>query len=247
MQSHSIGTNRTIGTNGRTESSCTQTEPYLNEMQFTNGVPMACQVILLVPIVPLVPMDERNPAILKQNHTQNSRSPLNDMQFTNGIPMECQVILLVPIVPLVPMDERNPILLKQNHTLMRCNSPMAYQWNAVILLVPIVPLVPMDERNPAILKQNHTQNSRSRLNDMQFTNGIPMECQVILLVPIVPLVPMDERNPTLLKQNHTLMRCNSPMEYQWNAKSLYWYQSYHWYQWTNGIQLYSNRTIPKIA
>ena len=157
MQSHSIGTNRTIGTNGRTESNCIQTEPYLNEMQFTNGVPMACQVILLVPIVPLVPMDERNPALLKQNHTENSRSPLNDMQFTNGIPMECQVILLVPIVP------------------------------------------------------------------------------------------MDERNPTVLKQNHTLMRCNSPMEYQWNAKSLYWYQSYHWYQWTSGIQLYSNRTIPKIA
>ena len=150
MPSHSIGTNRTIGTNGRTESNCTQTEPYLNEMQFTNGVPM-----------------------------------------------ECQVTLLVPIVPLVPMDERNPDVLKQNHTLMRCNSPM--------------------------------------------------ECQVILLVPIVPLVSMDERNPTVLKQNHTLMRCNSPIVHQWNAKSLYWYQSYHWYQWTSGIQLYSNRTIPKIA
>ena len=63
---YSIGTNHTIGTNGRTESSCTQTEPYLNEMQFTNGVPMECQVILLVPIVPLVPMDKRNPAVLKQ-------------------------------------------------------------------------------------------------------------------------------------------------------------------------------------
>ena len=103
------------------------------------------------------------------------------------------------------------------------------------------------KRNPAVLKQNHTENSRSPLNDMQFTNSIPMECQVILLVPIVPLVPMDERNPTVLKQNHTLMRCNSPMEYQWNATSLYWYQSYHWYQWTSGIQLYSNRTITKIA
>ena len=155
MPSHSIGTNRTIGTNGRTESRWT--EPYLNEMQFTNAVPMECQVILLVPIVPLVPMDERNPAVLKPNRTENSLSPLNDMQFTNGVQMECQVILLVPIVPLIPMDERNP---------------------------------------------------------------------------------------TVLKQNHTLMRCNSLMVYQWNAKSLYWYQSYHWYQWTNEIQMYSDRTIP---
>ena len=117
----------------------------------------------------------------------------------------------------------------------------------VTLLVPIVPLIPMDERNPAVLKQNHTENSLSPLNDMQFTNGVPMECKVILLVPIVPLVPMDEQNPAVLKQNHTLMRSNSPMVYQWHAKSFYWYQSYHWYQWTNGIQLYSNRTIPKIA
>ena len=202
MPSHSIGTNRTIGTNGRTESNFTQTEPYLNEVQFTNGVPMECQVTLLVPIVPLVPMDERNPAILKQNHTENSLSPLNDMQFTNGVPMECKVILLVPIVPLVPMDE---------------------------------------------LTESNCTQTEPYLNEMQFTNGVPMECQVILLVPIVPLVPMDERNPTVLKRNHTLMRCNSPMEYQWNAKSLYWYQSYHWYQWTSGIQLYSNRTIPKIA
>ena len=202
MPSHSIGTNRTIGTNGRTESNFTQTEPYLNEVQFTNGVPMECQVTLLVPIVPLVPMDERNPAILKQNHTENSLSPLNDMQFTNGVPMECKVILLVPIVPLVPMDE---------------------------------------------LTESNCTQTEPYLNEMQFTNGVPMECQVILLVPIVPLVPMDERNPTVLKQNHTLMRCNSPMVYQWNAKSLYWYQSYHWYQWTSRIQLYSNRTIPKIA
>ena len=77
-------------------------------MQFTNGVPMECQVILLVPIVPLVPMDEQNPAVLKPNRSENSLSPLNEMQFTNGVPMECQVILLVPIVPLVPMDKRNP-------------------------------------------------------------------------------------------------------------------------------------------
>ena len=116
MPSHFIGTNRTIGTNGRTESNCTQTEPYLNEIQFTNGVPMECQVILMVPIVPLVPMDERNPPVLKPNCTENSLSPLNEMQFTIGVPMDCQVILLVPIVPLVPMEELNPAVLKKNGT-----------------------------------------------------------------------------------------------------------------------------------
>ena len=231
MPSHSIGTNRTIGTNGRTESSCTQTEPYLNEMQFTNGVPM-----------------------------------------------ECQVILLVPIVPLVPMDERNPTVLKQNHALMRCNSPMVYQWNAKSLYwyqsyhwyqwraessctqtEPYLNEMQFTNGMPShSIGTNRTIGTNGRtessctqtelyLNEMQFTNGVPMECQVTLLVPIVPLVPMDERNPTVLKQNHTLMRCNSPIVHQWNAKSLYWYQSYHWYQWTSGIQLYSNRTIPKIA
>ena len=86
----------------------------LNEMQLTNGVPMECQVTLLVPIVPLVPMDERNPAVLQLNCSENSLSPLNEMEFTNGVPMECQVTLLVPIVPLVPMDERNPAVLKPN-------------------------------------------------------------------------------------------------------------------------------------
>ena len=55
---------------------------------------MECQVILLVPIVPLVPMDERNPAVLKPSRSENSLSPLNEMQFTNGVPMECQSIPL---------------------------------------------------------------------------------------------------------------------------------------------------------
>ena len=36
-------------------------------MQFTNGVPMEYQVIPLVPILPLVPMDERSPAVYKRN------------------------------------------------------------------------------------------------------------------------------------------------------------------------------------
>ena len=86
----------------------------LNEMQFTNGVPMKCQIILLVPMVPLVPIDKRNPTVLKPNRSENSLSPLKKMQFTNGVPMECPIILLVPIVPLVPMDERNPTVLKPN-------------------------------------------------------------------------------------------------------------------------------------
>ena len=51
----------------------------------------------------------------------------------------------------------------------------------------------MDDRNPTVLKPNP-------LNEMQFTNGVPMECQVTLLVP---LVPMDDRNPTVLKPNRS--------------------------------------------
>ena len=86
----------------------------LNEMQFTNGVPMECQVTLLVAIVPLVPMDERNPTLLKPNRSENSLSPINETQFNNGVPMQCQVTLLVPIVPLVPMDGQNPAVLKPN-------------------------------------------------------------------------------------------------------------------------------------
>ena len=35
------------------------------------------------------------------------------------------------------------------------------------------------------------------------------------------------------------MRWISPMEYQLTALSVHWYQSYHWYQWTNGIPPYS--------
>ena len=66
-------------------------------------------------------------------------------------------------------------------------------------LVPIVPLVPMDERNPTVLNLIHAKNILSALNEMHFTNGVPVECQVTPLVPIVSLVPMDERNPTVLK------------------------------------------------
>ena len=45
-------------------------------------------------------MDERNPAVLKPNRSENSLSPLNEMQFTNG----------------VPMDERNPAELEPNRS-----------------------------------------------------------------------------------------------------------------------------------
>ena len=59
-------------------------------MHFTNGVPMQYQATLLVPIVPLVPMDEQNLTVLNLIHSENSLSPLNEMHFTNGILTDCQ-------------------------------------------------------------------------------------------------------------------------------------------------------------
>ena len=58
----------------------------------------------------------------------------------------------------------------------------------------------MDERNPTVLKPNRSKNSLSLLNEMQFTNGVPMEYQVISLVPILPLVPIDERSPAVYER-----------------------------------------------
>ena len=99
------------------------------------------QVILLVPIVPLVPMDERNRAVLKLNRSENRLSPLNEMQFTNGVSMECQVILLVPIVPLVPMDERNPAVHKPNRSENRLSSLNEMQFtNGVPMECQSIPL-----------------------------------------------------------------------------------------------------------
>ena len=81
----------------------------LNEMHFINGIPIDCLVSALVPIVPLVPMDDRNPpVILPDSLRKHSKSPYGEMNFTNGIPIDCQVRPLVPFAPLVPMDERNP-------------------------------------------------------------------------------------------------------------------------------------------
>ena len=59
----------------------------LNEMHFTNGVPMECHTTLLVPIVALVPLDDRNLTVLKPNCSKNGVSPLNEMQLTHGVPM----------------------------------------------------------------------------------------------------------------------------------------------------------------
>ena len=67
-------------------------------MQLTNGVPMECQITLLLPIER---MDDRNPTVLKPKRSENSPSPLNEMQLTNGVPMEYQVTLLLPIERLV--------------------------------------------------------------------------------------------------------------------------------------------------
>ena len=117
----------------------------------------------------------------------------------------------------------------------------------------MVPLVPINERSPAVLKPNRSENSLSPLNEMQFSNGVPMARQIILLVPILPLVPMDERNPTVLKPNRSENSLSPPNEMQFTnnvpmeCQVIYWYQSHHWYQWTNGVQLYSNRKVVKIV
>ena len=60
----------------------------------------------------------------------------------------------------------------------------------------------MDERNSTVHNLIHKKNTLSALNEMHFTNGVPMECQVTLLVPIVLLVPMDEGNRTVLNLIH---------------------------------------------
>ena len=54
---------------------------------------MENHVILLVPIIPLVQMDDQNPNVHKPNQSKNSVCPLNKMQFTNGVPVESQVTL----------------------------------------------------------------------------------------------------------------------------------------------------------
>ena len=74
----------------------------LNDMYFTNGMPIDCLVSPQVPIVPLVPMDDRNPPVLLPNSLRKHSNPLNEMHFTNGIPIDCLVS------PLGPMDGQNP-------------------------------------------------------------------------------------------------------------------------------------------
>ena len=63
---------------------------------------MDCQVTPLVPIVPFVQMDDRNPIVLNLIRSENILSALNEMHFTNGVPVDW------PITPLVRMDNRNP-------------------------------------------------------------------------------------------------------------------------------------------
>ena len=41
-------------------------------------------------------------------------------------------------------------------------------------LVPIVPLVPMDDRNPTVLNPIRSENILRLLNEMHFTNGVPV-------------------------------------------------------------------------
>ena len=89
----------------------------LNGMHFTNGIPIDCLVSPLVPIVPLVPMDDRNPPYSYLIHCENMLSPLNEMHFTNGMPIDCLVS------PLVPIDDRNPPVLLPDSLRKHSKSP----------------------------------------------------------------------------------------------------------------------------
>ena len=136
------------------------------------------------------------------------------------------------------MDERNPVVLKPNRSENSLSPLNEMQFTNG---------VPMNERNPAELEPNRSENSLSPLNEMQFTNGVPIECQVTLLVPIAPLVPMDERNPAVLKPNRSENSLSPLNEMQFSNGVPMESKSFHWYQWTNGIRLYSNRTVAKIV
>ena len=69
---------------------------------------------------------------------------------------------------------------------------------------------------------------------------------------IVPLVPMDHLNcpiPSPVTWENNLSPLNEMHIHQqnhWNDIIFYWYQSYHWYQWTIGIALYPARSHGKI-
>ena len=128
--------------------------------------PMESQVTLLEPIVPLVPMDDRNPTVLNLNGSEISLSPLNEKHFTNSVPIECHVTLLVPI------DERNIFVLKPNRSKNGLSLLNEMQFTTG---VSIVPLVPINDRNRTGLTSNRSQNNLSPLIEMQFTKGVPME------------------------------------------------------------------------
>ena len=163
-------------------------------------------------------MDERNPTVLNLIRSENSLSPLNEMHFTNGVPMECQV------TPLVPMDERNPTvlnLIRSENSLSPLNE--MYFTNGVPMEYQVTPLVPMDERNPTVLNLIRSENSLSPLNEMYFTNGMPSHS--------IGTNPSSRSHGKISQV--PLMRCISPMVYQWNAKSLYWYQPFIQIPWEN--------------
>ena len=69
----------------------------------------------------------------------------------------------------------------------------------------------------------------------------PLEWHPFLLVPIIPLVPMDHRNcpvPSQVTWENNLSPLNEmhlQQQNHWNDILFYWYQSYHWYQWTIGL------------
>ena len=83
---------------------------------------------------------------------------------------------------------------------MRCISPMEYQSTALsVHWYQSYHWYQWTGGIPSYSYLIHCENILSPLDEMYFTNGIPIDCLVSPLVPIVPLVPMDDRNhPVLL-------------------------------------------------
>lgn len=99
----SIGTSGTIDTNGRIESPLYDNKycKSRNEMRLTSGLPIDTAPCPLVPLAPLVPMDEQNLLCTMLN----TLSTPNEIRLPSGVPMDTTPCSLVPIASMVPMDE----------------------------------------------------------------------------------------------------------------------------------------------
>ena len=75
------------------------------------------------------------------------------------------------------------------------------------------------------------------------TRTEPLEWHHFLLVPIEPLVPIDHWNCPVPSQAtwennlSPLYEMHINQQNHWNDLIFYWYQSYHWYQWTRFLSL----------